>query len=217
MARGPGLDPHQPCDQPHGRVRKQNGVGERCLLQACREMRRLPYRRVIHMQVIADGAHHDFPRVETDATLYGQAVGTAHLVGIGAECRLHGEGGVTGPCRVILMGTGGAKEGHNAVAQHLVHRAFIAVHRVHHGMQGGIQELLGRLGVEIANQGHGVLDIRKEHRDLLALAGQGGARRAGICSARAVGVSARGARWADAAGGWGASGGGAAVTGARKR
>ena len=116
------------------------------------------------------------------------------------------------------MGTGGAKEGHNAVAQHLVHRAFIAVHRVHHGMQGGIQELLGRLGVEIANQGHGVLDIRKEHRDLLALAGQGGARRADLLGEGRGGVSARGARWADRGRlDWGASGGVAAVTGPRKR
>ena len=84
--------------------------------------------------------------------LDGQAVGAAHLLGIVTQRRLHGEGGVTGPDGVILMGNRGAKEGHDAVAQHLVHSTFVPVDRVHHGVQGGLQELLDGFGVEAADE-----------------------------------------------------------------
>ena len=64
MGIGPRLlEPHQPCDQPRGRRRQQNGVGGRHLLHAGREVRRLPHRGVIHMQAIVNGTHHHFPRL----------------------------------------------------------------------------------------------------------------------------------------------------------
>ena len=98
------------------------------------------------MQVVADGAHHHLAGVEPDADLHLQAVGAAHLLGIAAHRRLHRQGGVTGPHGVILMGNGRAKQGHDAIAQHLVHRALIAVHGVHHALQGRIEELPGASG-----------------------------------------------------------------------
>jgi hypothetical protein len=104
----------------------------------------------------------------------------AHLLGIGAERRLHGERRVTGPYGVVLVGNRGAKERHNAVAQHLVHGAFVAVHCVHHGVQGGIQKLLGGFGVEVADERQRVFEIRKQHRDVLTLAFQSGAGRADL-------------------------------------
>src|SRR5262249_8750132 len=87
---------------------------------------------------------------------------------------------ITGPEGVILMGNGSAKEGHNAVAQHLVHGALIAVHRVQHGMQGGVEQLLGGFGVEVADEHQRVFQVDKEHRDLLTLAWQGRARHADL-------------------------------------
>ena len=130
------------------------------------------------MQVVANGAHHDFPGVEANAVLYGQVMGAAHLLGIGAQRCLHGQGRITGPGGVILVGNGGAKEGHNAVAQHLVHGAFIAVHRVHHGMQSRVQKLLGGFRIKATDEFQRVFEIRKQHRDLLALAFQDSAGRA---------------------------------------
>jgi hypothetical protein len=50
---------------------------------------------------------------------------------------------------MVFVGNGSPKEGHDAVAQHLVHRAFKAMHRLHHAMNGGIEELLRSFWVEV--------------------------------------------------------------------
>ena len=73
------------------------------------------------------------------------------------------------------MGHRGAEEGHDAVAQHLVHRALVAVHGVHHEVQGRVEELLGLFRVEVRDQLGGAFEVGKQHRDLLALAFQGAA------------------------------------------
>ena len=52
---------------------------------------------------------------------------------------------------MVFMGNRGAEQGHNAIAQHLVHRALEAVHGVHHALQDRIEELLGLFGVEVAD------------------------------------------------------------------
>jgi hypothetical protein len=81
---------------------------------------------------------------------------------------------------VILVGNRGAKERHNAVALHLVHGAFIAVYCIYHGLQGGIQELLSDFRIKTADEIQRVFDMRKEYRDVLALAFQGRARHADL-------------------------------------
>jgi hypothetical protein len=103
------------------------------------------------MQVMVNGAHHDLTRVEADAALQSHAMGAAHFLRIVTERRLHGERRVTGPEGVILVGNGRPKERHNTVAQHLVHGAFIAMHRVHHGVQGGIRSCWAASGVQVAD------------------------------------------------------------------
>ena len=75
---------------------------------------------------------------------------------------------------MVFVGNGRPKQGHNAVAQHLVHGALEAVHGVHHAVQGRVEELLGGFGIEAADQFRGVLEVGKQHRHLLALAFQGG-------------------------------------------
>ena len=47
------------------------------------------------------------------------------------------------------------------------------MHGVHHGVQGRVQEGLGLFGIEAADEFGGVLEVGKQHRDLLALACQG--------------------------------------------
>ena len=102
------------------------------------------------MQVVANGADHDFPGVEPHPDTHLDAVGAAHRFGVLAHGGLHGQGGVAGAQGVVLMGQRRPEEGHDAVAQHLVHRALEAVHGVHHSVQGGIEELLGGFRVEVA-------------------------------------------------------------------
>ena len=63
-----------------------------------------------------------------------------------------------------------AKERHDAVAQDLIHRAFVAVYRVHHEVQGRVQQSAGFFRVETGNQLGGTLDVGEEHGDLLAFA-----------------------------------------------
>jgi hypothetical protein len=75
------------------------------------------------------------------------------------------------------MGHRGAEERHDAIAQDLVHRAFVAVDRVHHALQRGIQEALGGFGVEVADELRRALKIGKQHGHLFALAFQGAAGR----------------------------------------
>ena len=76
---------------------------------------------------------------------------------------------------MVFVGNRGAEQCHNAVAEHLIHRALEAVHGVHHALQGGIEELLGGFGIEAPDEFGGGLKVGKEHRDLLAFAFQGGA------------------------------------------
>ena len=78
---------------------------------------------------------------------------------------------------MVFVGNGGAEEGHDAVAEHLVHRAFKAVHRLHHEVNGGIEELLGGFGVEAPDQLGRVFQIGKQYRHLLAFTFQSGAGR----------------------------------------
>ena len=73
--------------------------------------------------------------------------------------------------------------------------ALIAVHRVHHGMQGGIQELLGGFGVEATDEFQGVFDIRKQHCDLLPLAFQGSTGRTDLLDQRRGSVREQGTLW----------------------
>jgi hypothetical protein len=76
---------------------------------------------------------------------------------------------------MVFMGDGGSEQRHDAVSQHLVHRALKAVDRIHHDVDSRIQELLGGFRVEIFNQLGGVFDVCQKHGDLLALALQSAA------------------------------------------
>jgi hypothetical protein len=75
---------------------------------------------------------------------------------------------------VILVGQRRAEERHDPVAHHLVHRALVAVDGFHHPLEDGIEELARLLGVAVGEQLHRALEVGEEHRDLLALAFEGG-------------------------------------------
>ena len=71
---------------------------------------------------------------------------------------------------MVLEGERRAEESHDAVAHHLVHRALVAVHGLHHLFQHGVEETLGVLGVAVRQELGGALEVGEQHRDLLALA-----------------------------------------------
>jgi hypothetical protein len=93
------------------------------------------------VQIAADGAHHDFPGMHANAHLYRHTMAALYLGGVLLHGGLHGQRRVAGPHRVIFMRQRCPKQGHNAIAHHLVHRAFVAVHGGHHALQHGIEEL----------------------------------------------------------------------------
>src|SRR5262245_23466073 len=112
--------------------------------------------------------------MQPNSQLHGHAVPATHLLSVWAYGALQGEGRIAGPQGVIFMGKRGAEQGHNAVAKHLVDGALKAVDGAHHELDGGVQELLRRLGIESLDEPGGVLDVGKEHGDLLALACEAG-------------------------------------------
>src|SRR5215813_6166448 len=71
------------------------------------------------------------------------------------------------------MGQRRAEQRHDPITHHLVHRALVPVHRVHHQLEHRVENLSRLLGIAVRDQLHRALEIGKEHRDLLALAFEG--------------------------------------------
>ena len=63
---------------------------------------------------------------------------------------------------------------HDAVAHDLIHGALVVMHGGDHALQHRVEELPGLLGIAVGQQLHGALQVGKQHRDLLALAFEGG-------------------------------------------
>jgi hypothetical protein len=64
------------------------------------------------------------------------------------------------------------EQGHDPVAQDLVHCALVLVNALHHVLDHGVEEIASFLGIAVSEQFHGPLEVGKEHGDLLALAFQ---------------------------------------------
>src|SRR5437867_2925439 len=71
---------------------------------------------------------------------------------------------------MVFVGDGGTKEGKDAIAGGLSHIALVAMDRVHHELQGGIDQAAGVFGVEVFDERHRALDVGKEGGDGLAFA-----------------------------------------------
>jgi hypothetical protein len=53
---------------------------------------------------------------------------------------------------MVFVGNGRPEQRHNAIAEHLVHRALVAVHGRHHRVQGRVQNGPRLFRVEVADQ-----------------------------------------------------------------
>ena len=77
---------------------------------------------------------------------------------------------------MVFMRQRGPKQRHDAVPQHLVHGAFVAVHGVHQNLQGRVQKPPRFFRVETLNQLRRTFQVGKHDGNLLALPLQGTAR-----------------------------------------
>jgi hypothetical protein len=74
---------------------------------------------------------------------------------------------------MVLMRHRCPEQGHDAVAHNLVHRALVAMNCFHHVLEDRVEQLPRLFGVTIGQEFHRALEVREEHRHLLALALQG--------------------------------------------
>ena len=137
----------------------------------------LPDGGVVHVQVVADRAHHHLAGIESDAALHLAAMCAPNPLAVAPDRVLHGQGGVAGPYSVVLMRNGGAEQRHDTITHHLVDGPLIAMHGRHHALQHRVEELPGLFRIAVGQQLHRAFEVRKQDSDELALAFQGTARR----------------------------------------
>ena len=133
-------------------------------------MRRLADRRVVHVQVAADGPTTTSPEFRPTRIWIGTPSVAPDSVGVALHRLLHPQRGVAGAHRVVLVRQRRAEQRHDAVAHHLVDGALVAVHRLHHALEHRVEELARLLRIAVGEQLHRALQVGEQHRDLLALA-----------------------------------------------
>ena len=84
---------------------------------------------------------------------------------------------VTGALGVVLVRDRRAEERHDAVAGELVDRALEAVHAVGEDREEAVHDLVPLFGIDLLGELHRALHVGEQHRDLLALAFEGGRAR----------------------------------------
>ena len=109
------------------------------LLHPRGQVRGVTDRRVVHVEVRADGADHDVARVQAHADLDRDPVTVKHLLRVALHRFLHSQGRIAGAHRVILVRERRPEKGHDPVAHHLVHRAPVAVDGLHHVVEHRIE------------------------------------------------------------------------------
>jgi hypothetical protein len=119
-------------------------------------VRGLSDRRVLHPEIAADGPDDDLPGVEADTNLDRDAEGALHLVAVPPDLLLHVERRVAGPHGVVLVGERRSEQRHDPVAQYLVDRPLVAVDRLHHALEDGVEEPTRVLGIAVDEELHQV-------------------------------------------------------------
>jgi hypothetical protein len=148
----------------------ENSPRIRQLLHAGGEMRGLADCCVVHVQIRPDCPHDNFTGIEAHADSHCDAVRVEYFVAVLLHTLLHPQRGIASPYRLILVGEGSPKQGHDPVAHDLIDRPLEAVDGLHHAFEHRVEELARLLRVAIGEQLHRALEVGKEHGDLLALA-----------------------------------------------
>ncbi len=144
--------------------------GRRHLLQAGRQVRGLPHRRVVHAEIAAYGADDHLPRVQADADVGAHGLRPPERLGVAGHGLLHLERRVAGAHGVVLVGDRRAEQRHDPIAHDLVDGPLIPVDRLHHSLEHRIEELARLLGIAVDQELHRAFQVGKQDGDLLALA-----------------------------------------------
>jgi hypothetical protein len=156
-------------DEAVGRLRDDDATGLGRLLEARGDVRRVADRRVVHAEVVSDTAHDDEAGVDALPDLEGQPLPPLELLAVILERRPDPDGGVDGPASVLLVSDGGAEEGHDAVAEELVHGPFVAVDLGQHQLEGARHDGVDVLRIEPLGERGESGNVDEEDRDLLSL------------------------------------------------
>ena len=144
------------------------------LLHSRGQADRVPLRRVVHPQIIADLPDDDLTGVEAHPDGEVEGVLESHLVRVAPQLLLKVERGVTRTLRMILVRERRSEQSHDSVAGILVHRALEAVHAICEDLEKALEYAVPLFGVELLGQLHRPLHVGEQHRHLLALAFEGG-------------------------------------------
>jgi hypothetical protein len=106
--------------RPPRRVGDERGAGPGQLLHARGQVGGLPDRAVLHVEVVADRAHHDVAGVDAHADLHVDALAPAQLLGVLRQRAVHAQRRVAGAHGMVLVGHRRAEQRQDAVAHDLV-------------------------------------------------------------------------------------------------
>ena len=141
-------------DQPLGGLRHHDLPRLRELLHPRRRVRGVAHRRVVHAEVVADGADDHEARVESHAHAELDPAGARQLLAIAGKRRLHGEGRIRGALRVVLVRDRRPEERHEPVAEELVGCPLVTVDLGEHGLERAVDQRVHVLGIEsLGNRG----------------------------------------------------------------
>ena len=127
-----------------------------------RQARRVADRRVLGVRVVgANRAYDHLAGVESDANFHRRISGRAQLCRVAAHFLLHAERRVKSALRMVLVRNRGSEQREDSVAGGLHDVTVVAMHRVDHQLQRGIDECARFFGIEILHQIHRSFDIGK--------------------------------------------------------
>jgi hypothetical protein len=161
----------------HRAGRQEDRARQRHLLHARREIHGLAECGVVHAQVVADGTDHHVAGIQADTDLDHYALRPVDMLGMLLDFRLHAKRRVAGAHGVILVRDRRAEDRHEAVAHGVTDGPLVVVDGIHHELEDWIEDGLRLLGIAVSDELGRALQVRKEHRHMLALAFDGVARR----------------------------------------
>jgi hypothetical protein len=138
-------------------------------LETRRYVRRVPHRGVIHAQIVPNAPHHDETGVEALPHLEADPLAAPKFLLIPLQGCPNPQRRMDCALRVVLVGNRRPEEGHDPIAEELVHRALVAVNFGQHHLKGAIHQAMDFFRVEPFRERGEARDIHEENRHLLAL------------------------------------------------
>ena len=160
-------------------------------LEAGRYVGRISHRGVIEPEVVSDGTHDDFARVESDSDLEGDVPLPPQARGIAVQTLLRGQGRADGVARGGLQRLRRPEKGHDAITRVLIDRSPEAVDLAGEDFEAAVHDRVNILGVEPFGKPGEAADVREQNGNLLPLSLEGGSAEQGLNVARRVAAARR--------------------------